>query len=107
MRILNQRANSGVESFEVAEGLIMTIFDKVYAVLKPRTTSGVGEETEVEVFDRVEGIPFLPENATSPNKLTAALTDEKGALVSISPTSALGESKESERPFTPMLLFLR
>lgn len=28
---------------------------------------------------------------TSPNKLTAALTDSKGALVSISPTSNLGE----------------
>lgn len=29
--------------------------------------------------------------ATSPNKLTAALTDWNGALVSISPTSPLGE----------------
>ena len=67
----------------------------------------MGEAAEVEDFVGVEGFPFLTENATSPNKLTAALTDAKGALVSISPTSDLGESKESERPFTPMLLFLR
>lgn len=34
---------------------------------------------------------FPPLETTSPNKLTAALTDWNGALVSTSPTSALGE----------------
>lgn len=42
-------------------------------------------------------------NATSPKRLTAALTDSKGALVSI---SALGESIEFCWTFVPMLLFL-
>lgn len=43
MWILNQKTTSGVESFEVVEGLFMAIFDKVNVVLKPRTTSRVGE----------------------------------------------------------------
>lgn len=99
MQILNQRAICGVKNSVSGtfSKYIMTT-SKYIKSFKPRATSGLGE-----AFDGVEGLGFL--NATSPNKLTAALTDEKGAAVSISPTSALGESKEKERPFTPMLLF--
>lgn len=38
---------------------------------------------------------FPLETATSPNRVTAALTDWKGALVSTSPTSVFGESEEA------------
>lgn len=83
---------------------LRSISKQVYTDLKLQTTSGVEAEAfdGVDVFEGVEGFGFL--NATSPNKLTAALTDAKGARVSISPMSVLGESKEFERLFTPMLL---
>jgi len=46
------------------------------------------------------------ENRTSPNKLTAALTDSKGALVSISPISPLSASAGGGRAFVPIFAFI-
>jgi hypothetical protein len=46
------------------------------------------------------------ENRTSPNKLTAALTDSKGALVSISPISPLSASAGGGRDFVPIFAFI-
>jgi hypothetical protein len=45
------------------------------------------------------------ENRTSPNKLTAAFTDSKGALVSISPISVFSASIGSGRAFVPIFAF--